>query len=55
MQLHSTQLAVSWFVFWFSSKLVPGFSVSGVKPAFIAALTLARIQMLLGYTSGHSG
>jgi putative membrane protein len=40
-------------VLWFSSKLVPGFSVAGFKPALIAALVLALIQMLLGFfTSG---
>jgi putative membrane protein len=37
------------FVLWFSSKLVPGFSVTGFMPAFIAALVLALIQMLLGF------
>ena len=36
-------------VLWFSSKLVPGFSVSGFTPALIAALILALIQMLLGF------
>jgi putative membrane protein len=36
-------------VLWFSSKLVPGFSVTGFRPAFIAALILAVIQMLLGF------
>jgi putative membrane protein len=36
-------------VLWLSSKLVPGFSVDGFRPAFIAALILALIQMLLGY------
>jgi putative membrane protein len=36
-------------VLWFSSKLVPGFSVTGFKPAFIGALILALIQMLLGF------
>lgn len=35
-------------VLWFSSKLVPGFSVDGFRPAFVAALILALIQMLLG-------
>jgi putative membrane protein len=28
------------FALWFSSKLVPGFSVAGFKPALIAALLL---------------
>jgi putative membrane protein len=36
-------------VLWFSSKLVPGFSIAGFRPAFIAALILALIQMLLGF------
>jgi putative membrane protein len=36
-------------VLWFSSKLTPGFSVTGFKPALIAALILALIQMLLGF------
>lgn len=36
-------------VLWFSSKFVPGFSVTGFRPAFIAALILALIQMLLGF------
>jgi putative membrane protein len=36
-------------VLWCSSKLVPGFSVTGFQPAIIAALVLALIQMLLGY------
>ena len=37
------------FVLWFSSKLVPGFTITGFMPALIAALILALIQMLLGY------
>src|SRR5215469_16747558 len=40
-------LVIDAFVLWFSSKLVPGFSVTGFKPALIAALVLALIQMLL--------
>ena len=36
-------------VLMFSSKLVPGFSVDGFRPAFIAALIMAIIQMLLGF------
>ena len=38
---------------WFSSKLVPGFSITGFRPAFIAALILALIQMLLGLLSAR--
>jgi putative membrane protein len=37
------------FVLWFSSKLVPGFSVAGFRPALIAALVLALIEMLMSY------
>ena len=36
-------------VLWFSSKLVPGFTITGFMPALIAALVLALIQMLLGF------
>jgi putative membrane protein len=32
-----------------SSKLVPGFTITGFSPALIAALVMALIQMLLGY------
>ena len=42
------------FVLWFSSKLVPGFSVTGFRPAVIAAFVLALIQMLLGYLSAKT-
>src|ERR1700740_886519 len=42
-------------VLWFSSKLVPGFSVTGFKPSFIAALILALIQMLLGFFTSEKG
>ena len=49
-------LVIDAFVLWFSSKLVPGFSVTGFKPALIAALVLALIQMLLSYFgSTHQG
>ena len=41
-------------VLWFSSKLVPGFSVTGFKPCFIAALVLALIQMLLGFLGSNA-
>ncbi len=37
------------FVLWFSSKLVPGFTVTGFGPALIASFVLALIQMLLSY------
>jgi putative membrane protein len=38
-------------VLWFSSKLVPGFTIDGFMPALIAALVLALIQTLLGVIS----
>lgn len=41
-------------VLWFSSKLVPGFSVRGFGPALIAALILALIQMLLGFFTSEN-
>ena len=34
---------------WLSSKLVPGFTVTGFRPALLAALILALIQMLMGF------
>jgi putative membrane protein len=43
-------------VLWFSSKLVPGFSVQGFRPAFVGALVLALLQMLLGaFSSANKG
>jgi putative membrane protein len=36
-------------VLWFSSKLVPGFTVTGFMPCLIAAFVMALIQMLLGF------
>jgi putative membrane protein len=37
------------FVLWLSSKLVPGFTITGFAPAFIAAIVLALIQILLSW------
>jgi putative membrane protein len=37
------------FVLWLSSKLVPGFTITGFGPALIASVVLALIQMLLSY------
>lgn len=39
-------------VLWLSSNLVPGFRITGFKPAFIAALVLALIQILLSSLGG---
>jgi putative membrane protein len=36
-------------VLWFSSKLVPGFSVTGLHAGIYPAPVLALIQMLLGF------
>ena len=36
-------------VLWLSSKLVPGFTITGFTPALIAAFVMALIQMLLGF------
>jgi len=46
-------LVVDAIVLWFSSKLVPGFSVVGFRPAFIAAVVLALIEMLLGFLTSE--
>lgn len=42
-------LVVNAIVLWFSSKFVPGFAVTGFKAAFLGALALAVIQILLGF------
>jgi putative membrane protein len=42
-------LVIDAVVLMLSSRLVPGFSVDGFRPAFLAALIMAVIQMLLGF------
>ena len=47
-------LVIDAFVLWLSSKVVPGFSITGFSPALIAALILALIQMLLGFIGSRA-
>jgi putative membrane protein len=42
-------LVINAVVLWFSSKFVPGFSVTTWKAAFLGALALAVIHMLFGF------
>jgi putative membrane protein len=47
-------LVINAVVLWFSSKFVPGFAVTGFKPAFIGALALALIHLLFGFIKGSA-
>jgi putative membrane protein len=47
-------LVINAVVLWFSSKFVPGFAVTGFKPAFIGALALALIHLLFGFIKGRT-
>src|SRR3979411_1954631 len=42
-------LVVNAVILWFSSKIVPGFSVTTFKAAFIGALALAVLHLLFGF------
>ncbi|HTF66798.1 MAG TPA: phage holin family protein, partial [Edaphobacter sp.] len=42
-------LVINAVVLWFSSKFVPGFAVTSFKAAFLGALALALIQILIGF------
>jgi putative membrane protein len=42
-------LVINAVVLWFSSKLVPGFAVTSFRAAFLGALALALIQILIGF------
>jgi len=42
-------LVINAAILWFSSKFVPGFSVTTFKAAFLGALALAVIHMLFGF------
>lgn len=42
-------LVINAIVLWFSSKFVPGFAVTNFRAAFLGALALALIQMLIGF------
>jgi putative membrane protein len=45
-------LVVNAVILWFSSKFVPGFSVTTFKAAFIGALALAVLHLLFGFFGG---
>ena len=47
-------LVVNAIVLWFSSKFVPGFSVTTFKAAFLGALALAVLHLLFGFLGGSS-
>ena len=42
-------LVINAVILWFSSKFVPGFSVTTFKAAFLGALALAVIHLLFGF------
>ncbi|MEG9435464.1 phage holin family protein [Edaphobacter sp. HDX4] len=41
-------LVINAIVLWFSSKFVPGFAVTSFRAAFLGALALALVQILIG-------
>ncbi|HMF63474.1 MAG TPA: phage holin family protein [Edaphobacter sp.] len=45
-------LVINAVVLWFSSKFVPGFSVTSFTAAFLGALALAVIHLLFGFLKG---
>lgn len=47
-------LVINALVLWFSSKFVPGFSVTTFKAAFLGALALAVIHLLFGFLKTSS-
>lgn len=44
-------LVINAVILWFSSKFVPGFSVTTFKAAFLGALALAVTHLLFGFLS----
>ncbi len=42
-------LVINAVILWFSSKFVPGFSVTTWKAAFLGALALAVLHLLFGF------
>jgi putative membrane protein len=42
-------LVINAVILWFSSKFVPGFAVTTFKAAFLGALALALIHILIGF------
>ncbi len=47
-------LVINALILWFSSKFVPGFSVTTFKAAFLGALALAVIHLLFGFLKSSS-
>ncbi len=45
-------LVINAVILWFSSKFVPGFSVTTFKAAFFGALALAALHLLFGFFGG---
>ncbi len=45
-------LVINAVILWFSSKFVPGFSVTTFKAAFLGALALAVLHLLFGSFGG---
>lgn len=45
-------LVVNALVFWLSSLFVPGFRIDGFGPAFLGALLLSILNMLLAWAIG---
>lgn len=45
-------LVVNALVFWLTSLFVPGFKIDGFGPAFLGALLLAILNMLLAWAIG---
>jgi len=45
-------LVINAVILWFSSKFVPGFSVTTFKAAFFGALALAVLHLLFGFFGG---
>jgi putative membrane protein len=47
-------LVINAVILWFSSKFVPGFSVTTFKAAFIGALALAVVHLIFGFIKGKA-
>lgn len=47
-------LVINAIILWFSSKFVPGFSVTTWTGAFLGALALAILHLLFGFIKGKA-
>jgi|SRR5580765_6142654 len=47
-------LVINAVILYFSSKIVPGFTVAGFKPAFIGAVALFLVHLLFGFIKGKA-